>query len=88
MKVQTCFKEYKYIKLTGKAKQAFREAVFDRDGWCCVDCGTPYNLTLSHTEHAGLGGGKGAGDTMDNCETRCMTCHLHEEMNLYGKKKG
>lgn len=87
VKVETHFKENNHVKLTGYAKKKFRFEVFERDGWQCVDCGSPFNLTLSHKLHAGMGGGKGPGDTMDNCETRCIICHDEEERHLNGRVK-
>jgi hypothetical protein len=81
------FKEKKHVKLKGRKRQKLTQAVFDRDGWCCVDCGDPYSLTLSHLEHAGMGGGKGPGDTEENTCCRCMTCHMKEENGQDGKVK-
>lgn len=40
-----------------------------------------------HKIHAGMGGGKGPGDTMENCYTGCMICHDQEERNLNGMRK-
>lgn len=68
-------------------RKKFAEKVFERDGWQCVDCERPDMLTLSHKIHAGMGGGKGPGDTMDNCVCRCMVCHDEEERHLNGRVK-
>lgn len=80
-------KKGNHVKLTGTAKVKFREAVFRRDNYACIDCGTNWRLTLSHIEHAGMGGGKGPGDTMQNCCTRCIVCHSEEEHGMNGRVK-
>lgn len=80
-------KNHNHVKLKGQQKIKFINKVFDRDNWQCVECGTTQNLTLSHRIHAGMGGGKGPGDIMENCDCRCMKCHLQEEMNINGKLK-
>jgi 5-methylcytosine-specific restriction endonuclease McrA len=76
-----------HVKLKPHAYKNLRLAVFKRDNWQCVDCGTTQNLTLSHKIHKGMGGGKGPGDTMGNCDTRCMSCHDAEERHLNGRIK-
>lgn len=47
-----------------------RERVFERDGYMCVDCGTPYALTLQHRASKGMGGSKAA-ESMSNYVTLC-----------------
>ena len=83
------FKKKTHVKLKGSAYTKLKIAVFDRDGWCCVepDCGSPFNLTLSHIIHAGMGGGKGPGDTMENTCCRCTPCHQKEEHGQDGRVK-
>lgn len=56
-----------------------RERVFERDGFMCVDCGTPYALTVQHRASRGMGGAKNL-DRMSNLITMCVThnCLLEE----------
>lgn len=49
-----------------------RERVFERDGYMCVDCGTPYGLSVQHRVNRGMGGSKGS-DRMSNLITMCVT---------------
>jgi len=76
-----------HVKLKGAQYVKLANKVFDRDGWECIECGTSQNLTLAHRIHKGMGGSAGPGDTMDNCQTLCMQCHINEEMNINGKLK-
>ena len=85
--VTTYFKERAHVKLKGSAYTKLKHSVFDRDGWMCVDCGSPFNLTLSHKIHKGMGGHKGPGDTMENTCCRCMECHMKEECGMEGRVK-
>ena len=78
---------YDHVKLSPHHYKKLQTEVFERDGWQCVDCENTQMLTLSHKIHKGMGGGKGPGDTMDNCVTRCMDCHDEEERHLNGRKK-
>lgn len=48
-----------------------RERVFERDGFMCVDCGTPYALTVQHRAGRGMGGSKAA-EVMSNYVTLCL----------------
>ncbi|MDO4919906.1 HNH endonuclease [Kocuria sp.] len=56
-----------------------RERVFERDGYVCVDCGTPYALTVQHRAGRGMGGSKHL-DRMSNLLTMCNVhnCLLEE----------
>ena len=85
--VVTYFKENDHVKLSPYHYKKLQEEVFKRDGWQCIDCESPLMLTLSHKIHKGMGGGKGPGDTKENCVTRCMICHDEEERHLNGRKK-
>ena len=87
MKVYPCFKDKTHVKLKGAKYVKLCNDVFDRDGWECIECGTTQNLTLAHRIHKGMGGGKGPGDVIDNCDCKCMSCHDKEERHLEGKKK-
>jgi len=81
------FPKNKHIKLKPHARRRLADKVFEREGWLCVYCGSPYNLTLMHKEHAGMGGGKGPGDVLENCETGCMSCHDAQERHQKGMVK-
>lgn len=48
-----------------------RQAVFARDGWRCLHCGTDQNLTLDHIHPWSLGGP----DTLANLQTLCRSCN-------------
>lgn len=74
----------KLIRLKGKAKTAFRIALYDREGGLCQGChkyaplyydGTyfhPYYCGhVSHIKSRGAGGA----DTMDNVMWHCFNCH-------------
>ena len=45
-----------HVKLKGAAYRKFANDVMDRDGWQCVHCGSPYNLTIMHKIHKGMAG--------------------------------
>lgn len=87
--VTTYFKEKTHVKLKGAAYTKLKIAVFDRDGWRCIECGNADRgkLTLSHIIHKGMGGGKGPGDTMENTCCRCIDCHQKEEHGQDGRVK-
>lgn len=48
-----------------------RFAVYSRDGWRCVFCGSRKRLTLDHVYPWSLGGP----DTEDNLQTLCRSCN-------------
>ena len=48
-----------------------RELVYERDEWCCVECGSTDNLTLDHIYPWSLGGPV----TEDNLQTLCKSCN-------------
>jgi len=56
----------KPIRLKGRALRRIYEAVYDRDGGCCVKCGAwiPRGTIPHHIIHKSQGGE----DTMDNLE--------------------
>lgn len=51
-----------------------RMAVYERDGWVCVDCEATEPLTLDHVIPWSLGGGDG----IDNLQTLCRPCNLRK----------
>lgn len=68
-----------------------RERVFERDGYMCVDCGTPYGLSVQHRVGRGMGGSKGS-DNMSNLLSMCVThnCRLEADAEYaeIGRKYG
>ena len=48
-----------------------REAVYERDGYKCVNCGSTEHLSLDHIYPWILGGE----DTYDNLQTMCRSCN-------------
>ena len=48
-----------------------RRAVYERDGYCCVRCGSEQDLSLDHRKHWS----KGGQDTLDNLRTYCLPCN-------------
>lgn len=49
-----------------------RQRVFERDGYMCVDCGTPYTLTIQHRVNRGMGRAK-VSEGMASLITMCVT---------------
>lgn len=54
-----------------KIPAVVRLAVYKRDGWACLSCGTGDDLTLDHLLPWSLGGA----DTEDNLQTLCRPCN-------------
>lgn len=50
---------------------ALRFAVYERDGFQCLTCGSQESLTLDHVHPFSLGGT----DTLDNLQTLCRPCN-------------
>lgn len=48
-----------------------RMAVYERDGFLCLHCGTTENLSLDHIHPYSRGGQ----DTLDNLQTLCRPCN-------------
>jgi hypothetical protein len=48
-----------------------RQAVYDRDGWACLRCGSRDHLSLDHVHPYSLGGP----DTLENLQTLCRSCN-------------
>lgn len=67
-----------HVKLKGAAYRKFADDVMERDGWCCIIFGSPYNLTVSHRIHRSMGGRNGPGDVLTNADCKCMKCHQAE----------
>ena len=54
-----------------KLSHTKRKAVFERDLYRCVTCGTHIGLTIDHRRPVSLGGG----DDIGNLQTMCMPCN-------------
>ena len=50
---------------------SIRRHVYERDGYCCVLCGSDSDLSLDHIKHFSAGGP----DTVENFRLLCMTCN-------------
>jgi len=48
-----------------------RIAVYERDNYMCLSCGTSYNLSIDHVTPKSQGGKT----TLKNCQTLCMSCN-------------
>lgn len=68
-----------------------RERVFERDGYMCVDCGTPYGLSVQHRVNRGMGRSK-VPEGMASLVTMCVThnCLLEADAEYaeLGRKYG
>ena len=51
--------------------KAVREAVFKRDNYCCVKCGSTKNLEVDHKVSLANGGT----NELDNLQTLCQDCN-------------
>ncbi len=51
---------------------AVRRAVYERDSYCCVECGTLTGLSLDHIVPVSSGGDSSA----ENLRTLCLPCNL------------
>jgi hypothetical protein len=54
-----------------KIPDALRQAIYERDGNACLECGTADDLTLDHI----YPWSKGGEDTFDNLRTLCRPCN-------------
>ena len=57
--------------------KAVREAVFKRDNYCCVKCGSTKNLEVDHKVSLANGGT----DNIDNLQTLCRDCNRRKGVN-------
>lgn len=55
----------------GKIPEEMRQAVFDRDGWVCLDCGAEDNLCCDHVVPVA----KGGETDFENLQTLCIPCN-------------
>ena len=57
--------------------KAVREAVFKRDNYCCVKCGSTKNLEVDHKVSLANGGT----NEMANLQTLCQDCNRRKGVN-------
>lgn len=53
--------------------QALRSKILERDGYCCIKCGSVEKLEIHHIIPRSLGGGY----EPDNLVTLCQICHKY-----------
>jgi len=61
-----------------KLSYAKRKAVFERDMYRCVSCGTHFDLTIDHKTPIS----KAGSNDLDNLQTMCMTCNVKKGARL------
>ena len=71
------------VRLVGKDLAELRLQCFERDGWRCQKCGVivrdvPLSLDLHRAEMAHIHAKRNGGDTLDNVQTLCASCHKRE----------
>lgn len=80
------------VVLRGMAWLTLREAVFERDGWRCVECGARRGLDAHHAQARSAGGS----DELANLVSLCRRCHdlvqpdwrrYHELFSTYTRGK-
>ena len=57
--------------------KSVREAVFKRDNYCCVKCGSTKNLEVDHKVSLANGGT----NHIDNLQTLCRDCNRRKGVN-------
>jgi 5-methylcytosine-specific restriction endonuclease McrA len=77
-------------ELTRDEKAVIRRRVFERDNYCCVDCGTPIVWesglwTSGHLCHLRSRGAGGSLTDEANLATKCLGCHIGRDHNAGGK---
>lgn len=68
-------REYSRVSKNEKSKEkipdSVRWAVWERDNFTCLHCGTRKNLTVDHIHPESKGGEA----TLENCQTLCKSCN-------------
>lgn len=67
------FPKNKRTRLKGKPQSNLNDQIWNRDGGCCVLCGTPVSCGSKY--HHIVYKSHGGGDTLDNGATLCINCH-------------
>lgn len=70
----------RFEKVTARTPAAWAKAVKDRDGWACVDCGSPDHVMAHHVEHR-----KDRPDLaleLGNGVTLCAACHAKRHPDI------
>lgn len=72
--VASPFENMKYVKLYGREAipHELRMAVYERDGYACIECGRPTDLTCDHIIAVTSGGET----ILENLRTLCFPCNL------------
>lgn len=64
-------RRYNDGRVRAKIPDSLRLAVYERDGFACLHCGTTDALSLDHIHPWSLGGP----DTIENLQTLCRSCN-------------
>jgi hypothetical protein len=64
--------------------RTFKDEVFERDGYACVYCSSPLNLSLDHVTPQS----KGGGHSPDNLVTCCRSCNSSKGAKSIAEWKG
>ena len=59
-----------------------KTTVWERDGHCCIWCGSPYAAPNAHFIARSQGG---LGNTEENIMTLCQTCHMRYDQSKHRK---
>lgn len=78
------YPKQKKIRLKGKAQQELVEAVYKRDGHCCVVCGRW--VEEGHKYHHEPAKGKGGQDIIEHAALLCDDCHYIRHHGANGWK--
>lgn len=69
-----------FQELNNRFWEKRRKQVFERDGFKCVVCRSPFNLSIDHIKNRSQGGTH----DMSNLQTLCSLCH-EEKTGLKGQ---
>lgn len=67
-------------------RRAKRVAIYERDGWACVYCGSPDELTLDHIDPRSCGGSNHAINLLTACY-RCNSKRKDQPFEAFVKNK-
>ena len=66
-----------HVPLNARRWDAVRHAVFERDGWRCVECGRAGRLECDHITPLEREPGQNSLD-INGLQTLCRTCHIEK----------